>query len=191
MSKIWSYIIIVFGIYGILTGREAELTSMMLDIPDAAFDVCLSLVVTSCFYLGITSILKACGVVKWISCSMKGLYKNLFPGLEDEETLEYISMNLTCNMLGLGVASTPVGIKAMKKLKELNGENDKASDYMIVFLLLNITIISLFPISVVAIRQSVGSNTPLDFIVVEIFASCFTTIVTLFVERLIRKRCVD
>lgn len=191
MTKIWSYIIVVFGLYGIVTGRAEELTSMILDIPSTTFDVCLSLVVTSCFYLGLTSILKECGVIKVISSKMKWLYERLFPGLEDEETLEYISMNLTCNMLGLGVASTPVGIKAIKKLKELNKDSDSASNHMIVFLLLNITIISLFPISIVAIRQSVGSPNPLDFIFIEIIASFVTTIVTLFTERLIRKFCVN
>ena len=191
MAKIWSYIIVIFGLYGICTGRADDLTSMILDIPSTTFDVCLSLVTTSCFYLGLTSILKACGVVKWLSNKMMWLYRRLFPGLEDEETLEYISMNLTCNMLGLGVASTPVGIKAIKRLKELNYNSDRASDYMIVFLLLNITIISFFPISIIAIRQSVGSDNPLDFILVEIIASFITTIVVLCVERLIRRRCVD
>ena len=191
MAKIWSYIIVIFGLYGICTGRADDLTSMILDIPSTTFDVCLSLVTTSCFYLGLTSILKACGVVKWLSNKMMWLYRRLFPDLEDEETLEYISMNLTCNMLGLGVASTPVGIKAMKKLKELNQNSDKASDYMIVFLLLNITMISLFPTSVVAIRQGVGSDNPLDFIFIEIIASFITMIVILCVERRVIGNCVD
>ena len=181
----------IFGLYGICTGRAGDLTSMILEIPSTTFDVCLSLVTTSCFYLGLTSILKACGVVKWLSNKMMWLYRRLFPDLEDEETLEYISMNLTCNMLGLGVASTPVGIKAMKKLKELNQNSDKASDYMIVFLLLNITMISLFPTSVVAIRQGVGSDNPLDFIFIEIIASFITMIVILCVERRVIGNCVD
>ena len=187
MSKIWGYIIIMFGLYGLITGRAENITNMILDIPESAFNVCFSLVVTSCFYLGIARILKECGVIKWISNKMKFLYKSLFPGLDDEETLEYISMNLTCNMLGLGMASTPVGIMAMKKLKDIDGNGNEASDYMITFLILNITIISLFPVSVVAIRQGVGSATPLDFILVEICASFITTIFVLFIERLYRK----
>jgi len=191
MSKIWSYIILIFGLYGILTGRSEQLTSMILDIPKTAFDVCLSLVVTSCFYLGITKILRECGVIGWISNKMKFFYSYLFPGLDDRETLEYISMNLTCNMIGLGAASTPVGIKAMRKLKEINHNSEEASNHMIIFLLLNITIVSLFPISVVAIRQSIGSKTPLDFIPVEICASFITTIVILSVERIVRKHRID
>ena len=187
MSRIWCYIIVVFGLYGVVTGRMEDMTSTILDIPTSALNVCVTLVITSCFYLGITKILKECNVIKWISKKMMFVYRCLFPGLEDEETLEYISMNLTCNMLGLGIASTPVGIKAMKKLKELSGNSDVASNYMITFLLVNITIISLFPISVVAIRQSVNSSTPLDFVIVEIISSFITLICTLFIEKVFRR----
>lgn len=186
MSRVWSYIIIVFGIYGIVTGRAESITNTILDIPESAFNVCMTIVISSCFYLGITKILQECNVIKWVSKKMMKIYGMLFPGLEDEETLEYISMNLTCNMFGLGVASTPVGIKAMKKLKELNGNSNVASNYMITFVTINITMVSLFPISIVAINQSVNSPSPLDFIIVEVLASFITMITTLLVERVIR-----
>ena len=186
MSRIWGYIIVIFGIYGMCTGRVENITNAILEIPKSAFDVCITLVVTSSFYLGITKILQECKVIHWISGKLLCVYKLLFPGLEDEETLEYISMNLTSNMLGLGMASTSVGIKVMKRLKELNGNKTIASNYMITFMVLNITMISIFPMSIVAIRQSVGSSTPLDFIVVEICASFITMITTLVIERLFR-----
>jgi len=191
MSKIWSYLIVIFGIYGIVTGRFEELTDMILNIPESTFNVCVTLVITSCFYLGITNILKECNVINWLSRKMRFLYKVLFPGLEDEETLDYISLNLTCNMLGLGLASTPIGIKAMKKLKKLNNNSEYASNYMITFLILNITIISIFPMSIVAIRQSVGSSNPLDFIVVEMCSSFIATIFTLMIERLFRRKIAN
>lgn len=88
------------------------------------------------------------------------LIKILFPRLENEKAKREISMNIVANFLGLGNAATPLGLKAMKTLQEDNKIKDTLNNYMVMFIVLNTASLQLIPTNVIAIRNSLGSNSP-------------------------------
>lgn len=188
MGKAWSFFILVFSLYGIFTGRGDQLSSSILDLPQETFDLCLVIVTTSCFYCGIMKILQECNVIAWLAKRLRFIFKIITPNLKDKEALECISTNIAANMLGLGFAATPSGLKGMKRLQELNENKEEASDEMITFLVLNTAGVTLFPTTMIAIRQALGSTNPLDFLAISMISSICSTILGLIMEKLMRKK---
>lgn len=188
MGKAWSFFILIFSLYGILTGRGEELSSSILQLPQETFDLCLVIVTTSCFYCGIMKILQECNVIAHLAKKLQFIFKIITPNLKDKEALECISTNIAANMLGLGFAATPSGLKGMKRLQELNENKEEASDEMITFLVLNTAGVTLFPTTMIAIRQALGSTNPLDFLAISMISSTCSTILGLIMEKLMRKK---
>lgn len=188
MGKAWSFFILIFSLYGILTGRGEELSNSILQLPQETFDLCLVIVTTSCFYCGIMKILQECNVIAHLAKKLQFIFKIITPNLKDKEALECISTNIAANMLGLGFAATPSGLKGMKRLQELNENKEEASDEMITFLVLNTAGVTLFPTTMIAIRQALGSNNPLDFLAISMISSTCSTILGLLMEKLMRKK---
>ncbi|MBE6124183.1 MAG: spore maturation protein [Erysipelotrichaceae bacterium] len=133
-------------------------------------------------------ILQECNVIAWLAKKLRFLFRIITPNLKDQEALECISTNIAANMLGLGFAATPSGLKGMKRLQELNENKEEASDEMITFLVLNTAGVTLFPTTMIAIRQALGSTNPLDFLVISMISSIGSTILGLIMERLMRKK---
>lgn len=188
MGKAWSFFILIFSLYGILTGRGEELSNSILQLPQETFDLCLVIVTTSCFYCGIMKILQECNVIAHLAKKLQFIFKIITPNLKDKEALECISTNIAANMLGLGFAATPSGLKGMKRLQELNENKEEASDEMITFLVLNTAGVTLFPTTMIAIRQALGSTNPLDFLAISMISSICSTILGLIMEKLMRKK---
>lgn len=188
MGKTWAFCILIFCLYGIFTGRGQDLSSAILELPQETFDLCLVIVTTSCFYCGIMRILQECNVIAWLAKKLRFLFRIITPNLKDQEALECISTNIAANMLGLGFAATPSGLKGMKRLQELNENKEEASDEMITFLVLNTAGVTLFPTTMIAIRQALGSTNPLDFLAISMISSIGSTILGLIMERLMRKK---
>ena len=132
--------------------------------------------------------MKDAGIIDMIALALQPILKFIFPKLNDKEAMNYISMNVAANLLGLGSAATPSGLMAMKRLQEVSPNNkDVASNDMVTFLVLNTAGLTIIPTTVMAIRKSLGSVNPADFIFVGLLASAASTFIGLIVERLLRQ----
>ena len=113
-----------------------------------------------CLWNGIMEIARNTSFVDRLCKMLNPLIKILFPRLENEKAKREISMNIVANFLGLGNAATPLGLKAMKTLQEDNKIKDTLNNYMVMFIVLNTASLQLIPTNVIAIRNSLGSNSP-------------------------------
>lgn len=188
MSKIWLAIILISLYYGVITGRMELLNAEILAIPLEAVKMTVTLISSACFWNGFMYILQSVGIIERVSKILKPFLRLIFPHLDDKIALECISSNIAANMFGLGFAATPSGLKGIKRLQEISPRpKDEASDEMITFLVLNTSGVTLIPTTVIAIRQSLGSTNPTDFILVGIMATIFASIGGLVADRMLRK----
>lgn len=163
INYIWGTIIIVSVIFGILSGNTPKMASAFMEGADSAVTMTVSLLGIMCFWTGIMKIAENTGVTDFIGKILNPLVNMLFPKLKDKEAKNAIVMNITANMLGMSNAATPLGLKAMERLKKYtNGHT--ATDDMCMFVVINTASIQLIPSTVIAIRQSAGSINPTEII---------------------------
>ncbi len=187
MNGIWLGISLISLIYGLVTGRIEVLASAILDIPQKGLELAVTLVFSAVFWNGMMCILSDVGAIGFISKLLRPLLHLIMPELKDKETIDLISTNIAANMLGLGFAATPSGLKAMKRMKQLSLEEDNtASDEMVTFLVLNTAGVTLIPTSVLAIRQSFGSANPADFVILGIISTLLSCISGLYLDHVLK-----
>ena len=150
----------------------------MPTVLDAASDsaaLCVALLASYAVWMGLMGVWEKCGITKAVAKLLRPVCKRLFK-TDDEPTLQAISANLACNMLGIGGAATPYGVQAAKLLNE--SEYPEYSSCM--FFALNATSIQLLPTSVVGIRASLGSGNPADIILPTMICTAISTAVACF-----------
>ena len=188
MGKIWAFLIALSSIYAICMGRVETLLDGILSIPQEAFDFLIIVLSSTIFWTGFMYIFKEVGIVDFISLAIKPLFKKIMPNLNDEEAIEYLSMNIAANMFGLGFAATPSGLKGIKRLKEISTMPEGvASDEMITFLVLNTAGVTLIPTTVISIRKSYGSKSPTDFVIYAIISTLLACVFGLLADKILRK----
>lgn len=148
-------------------GGDPEVWSRLMNVTFTssakAFEICLGLTGVLSFWLGLMKIGEKGGVISAFSRLINPLFSRLFPGIPAGHPAQgSILMNISANMLGLDNAATPMGLKAMKELQELNDKKDTASDAMIMFLVLNTSGVTIIPISIMMYRAQFGAANPSD-----------------------------
>ena len=191
MNKVWLWVFFIALIYGIITGRGSDLSNALLNVPKETVSLLITLVGSACFWSGIVKIMEEAGIVKWICKRIKPLFKLIMPNFKDEEALEYMSMNISANILGLGYGATPSGLKAIKRMQELNNKKEIASNEMITFLVLNTAGVTVIPTTVIAIRSELGSSNPLDMLLLPLIATFISCVVGLLFDAYYRKKSHD
>lgn len=155
-----------------------------------AFEISLYLTGVLALWLGLMKIGERGGVIQAMGRLVSPLFTRLFPGVPPgHPAMGSMFMNMSANMLGLDNAATPLGLKAMKELQELNREKDRATDAMIMFLVLNASGLCLIPISIMMYRAQAGAANPTDVflpILVATFIATFVGIVALCIRQRIR-----
>lgn len=142
-----------------------------------AFEISLGLTGVLSLWLGIMKIGEMGGVVNWFARILSPLFSKLFPDIpKGHPVTGSIFMNLAANMLGLDNAATPLGLKAMEGLQELNPRKDTASNPMIMFLVLNTSGLTIIPISIMVYRAQMGAAQPTDIFVPILLATFFSTL---------------
>lgn len=142
-----------------------------------AFDISLGLTGVLSLWLGIMKIGENSGVISFLSRVMSPVFVRLFPEIpKGHPVTGNIFMNLIANMLGLDNAATPLGLKAMEGLQELNTKKDSASNSMIMFLVLNTSGLTLIPITIMVYRAELGATQPTDIFVPVLLATFFSTL---------------
>ena len=191
MNKIWLCIFFISCMYGVLSGRVINVSNAILNIPKESVSLLITLVSSACFWNGMMNILTEAGFISWMSKKISPLFNLIMPKFKDKEALEYMSTNIVSNMLGLGYGATPSGLKAIKRMQELNKEDKKEATYeMVTFLVLNTAGVTIIPTTVISIRSALGSNNPSDMIFLPIIATFFSCLAGLFVDYLCRRNKV-
>ena len=161
VSIIWGLLIVIGIIYSFLSNNFNFVNNEILSSSAQSLEMFLSLFPTIVLWMGLMKIAENSGLLSKISYKFSFILSHLFPSIQrGHESLGLIASNIIINMLGLGSAATPFGLKAMEKLQELNKEKDTASEAMITFLVLNTSGVTLVPTTIISLRLLYGSANP-------------------------------
>lgn len=186
INYIWGFFLIIGIFYSFLTGTTPKINNTILTSTSSSIDMILKLLPMMCLWLGLMNIAKESGLLNIISNKISKVVKIIFPDLpQNHESISLIASNLTMNILGLGNASTPFGLKVMKSLQELNHKKDTASRSMITFLVINTASITLIPTTIISIRYLHNSANPSKIIIPCIITSTITLSFGLILDRII------
>ena len=188
INKIWFYFIFVGIVYGIFSGNIGSVNEEIITSAKKSLDIFISIFPVIVLWVGIMTIASDSGLLIKISNVLYPILGKLFPEIpKNHESLGYISSNITANILGLGSAATPFGLKAMQSLQELNNNKDTASRSMITFLLLNTSGLTLIPTTVISLRNLYESVNPTLIILPTIIATIISTISAIILDRIFYK----
>lgn len=165
LNIMWSIFIILSFSFAIIFGNLDQLNNSIFDSTKEAVSLSITLLGTMCLWSGIMSIASKTSVIKKLTRFLNPLITFLFPELkEDNEIKKAISMNMVANILGLGNAATPLGLKAMKLMQAKNKEKEVLTNSMATLIVINTASIQIIPTTVIAIRSSLGSQNPTSII---------------------------
>ena len=189
VNYIWVFMTVVGFIFALINGTMAEVNKAIFDGAKEAVTLCIGLISVLVFWLGMMRIAEESGLLERLSKLFRPLVKRLFPEVPvNHPAMGYILSNMISNMFGLGNAATPLGIKAMEQLKELNGGKDSASRSMVTFLALNTSAITLIPTTVISIRMTYESANPTEIVGVTFIAQVLSMIGAIWIDRYFYRR---
>lgn len=191
MTYLWSGMILLGIIYGIFTGNLKAVTEAAVSSSKDAVALCIAMAGITAMWSGLMKIGEMTGLVQELSRKMRPVMRFLFPRLNpDSKACKYISLNFLSNILGLGWAATPAGLKAMEELNKLEEERRTrkvpgqrsvprgvAGNEMCTFLILNISSLQLIPVNIIAYRSQHGSVNPAGIVGPAIAATAVSTAV--------------
>ena len=175
-----------------MIGGDTEVFSAMMtstfDMSKTGFEISLGLTGVLTLWMGIMKIGERGGAVQVMSGMINPFFRRLFPGLpQDSPAHGSIMMNLAANMLGLDNAATPMGLKAMQQMQEVNTRKDAASNAQIMFLVLNTSGLTIVPVSIMVYRAQLGAANPTDIFIPILLATYFSTLAGLIAVAIYQK----
>ena len=189
LNYLWAAMIAVGIIYGVLTGNMEAVTNGALDSSKEAISLCLNMCGIMALWMGLMEIAKTSGLIEVMTRKISPFVSFLFPRIPKEHPArEAISTNIIANVLGLGWAATPAGLKAMEELANLEKERGNpeyqkgkvgertASNEMCIFLIVNISSLQLIPVNMIAYRSQYGSVMPTAVIAPGLVATLSTAL---------------
>lgn len=171
--------ILIGMIVGSFNGKITTLSDTILTSSKEAIDLCILMFGIVGLWSGLMNIALSLGITSHLQKMLSPFLSFLFPNLKNNKAKEYISTNIIANMLGLGWAATPSGLKAMEELQKENPKKDTATNEMCSFLILNISSLQLIPINIIAYRSQYGSVTPTKILIPGLIATFCSTIVAI------------
>lgn len=163
MAWIWTGMIVASVVYGLLNGTIGAVGNAAMEGAKAAVDLCLSMAGIVCLWSGVMSIMKASGLMDGLSRLFRPVLSRLLPSAcRDPETLAALSGNVSANLLGLGNAATPLGIRAARRMAK--GCGGKASNELCTLVVLNTASIQLLPTTVAGVRAALGAQSAFDIL---------------------------
>lgn len=191
LNTIWALMILIGVVVGILTGNMEAVGNGALEAAGSAVTLCLTMMGILSMWTGLMQVARASGLLEKMAGGLSPVIRFLFPKLKpDSKAAEYIATNMVANVLGLGWAATPAGIKAMEELAEIEKkrgtpgyQEDRediprtASAEMCTLLVMNMSSLQLIPINMIAYRSQYGSVSPAAIVAPVIVATVISTIV--------------
>ncbi len=189
LNYLWGGMILLGILVAAFTGKMPDITQAVINSSKEAVQLCLMLLGVMSMWMGLMRIAEKSGLIAALSRRMRPILRYLFPDVPDHHSAQkYISMNIIANMLGLGWAATPAGLKAMENLQELNPKKDTASRAMCMFLILNISSVQLVSVNIMAYRAQYGSANPSEIIAPSLLATAVSTLVGIMAAKMLERR---
>ena len=185
LNYIWFGMMAISVVAGIFTGRIDAVTEAAINMSKVAVEISIGLIGIMALWLGIMKIAEASGLIRIIARGLRPITVRLFPDVPDDHpAIGSIVLNMSANMLGLGNAATPLGLKAMEELQELNPKKDTATNAMVMFLAINTSSVQIIiPATVVALMGATASQ----IFITTILATLASTITAIVMVRLLEK----
>lgn len=189
LNIIWPLFIMGSYVYAIINGNLETVNTEIFDSVNDAVSLSLDLLGSMCLWCGIMKIAQNTSLISKFTKLLNPIINFLFPEIkENKQAKEEIAMNLTANIMGIGNAATPLGLKAMETLQKENKDKTTLSNSMIMLIVLNTASLQIIPTTIIAIRVSLESKNPTEIIVpVWIATMCAAIIGITTVKLLIRK----
>ena len=189
INYLWAFMIIVAVAISIANGKIAELsTAAIASVKDAAL-MCINLIGAYSLWLGILNIAKKSGLTEKISNALGRVIATLFKGVQrGSRAASFIALNISANILGMGNAATPFGLKAMRELQDINTDKKKASDAMCMLLVVNSSALQILPMTVIALRSAAGAKNPADIIVTTFISTVCAALIGICIAKLLENR---
>lgn len=189
LNIIWPIFIIVSILYALIAGNIENVSNGIFDSASSAVDLTLTFFGTICLWNGIMEIAKNTSLINKLTKMLKPFIHFLFPELKNnKQAQEEISMNMVANLLGLGNAATPLGLKAMKTMQKENTNKETLTNSMAMFIVINTASMQLIPTNVIAIRSSLGSQEPSNIILQVWIATIIAATVGITATKILMKR---
>jgi len=189
LNIIWLLLILAATLVAAFQGTMAETTKASFDSAKDAVMLAISLVGAMALWLGIMRVAEDAGLMRSVARAIRPLMVRLFPDVPAEHpAMSAMIMNMAANMLGLGNAATPMGIKAMTELDKLNPRKGTATNAMCLFLAVNTSSVTILPLGVIAVRAAAGATRPADIFLTTLFATVCSTVVAIVVAKLWARR---
>ena len=180
LNYLWSGMILLAIVTAAFTGNLPEITTAALDSAKEAVMLCLTILGVLSMWTGLMKIAERAGIINQLADKMKPLLRYLFPEIpRNHPSFKYIATNFIANILGLGWASTPAGLKAMEAMQSLNPQKDTASTSMRMFMVINMSSLQLITVSIIAYRMQYNSANPSEIIGPGILVTGASTIVAI------------
>lgn len=177
LNILWVLMIAGGTIFAAFHGTIGKITEIFISSSTEAVNLCIFMLGVIGVWNGMMEIAVKSGLMKNIAKAMYPFIHWLFPDIPSHHKAnEYIAANMAANILGLGWAATPAGLKAMQELQKLEERSDRASDMMCAFLVLNISSLQLIPINMIAYRSQYGSVNPTSVVLPAICATMISTL---------------
>lgn len=188
LNYLWGFMIIIGIVYGVLTGRINDISTRTIDSAKDAVMLCITMLGVMSMWMGLMEVARSVGIMERLTKRLRPIIRYLFPDIpQDHIANEYIASNIIANILGLGWAATPVGLKAMKELAKLNDNPKIASCDMCTFLIINISSLQLIPVNIIAYRSQYASKNPTEILGAALLVTVFSTIVGIIFSVVARK----
>lgn len=188
LNILWPFFIIISIFYAILSGNIENINNCIFESAENAVKLTLTLLGATCLWSGIMEIASKTDIIKYLSAILQPIIKKIFYNLDsNKKSYNNIIMNIIANILGLGNAATPLGLKAMGELQKENANKDELSDNMMMLIVLNTASLQLIPTTVIAVRKSLGSNNPTQIIFPVWIATVCAAVVGILVAKIIIK----
>ncbi len=189
INIIWFLMIVISIVVAAYNGKISTLTVALSDSAKGAAEFALKMIGVMALWLGIMKVVERGGLMLIVAKALKPITSRLFPDVPtNHPAMSAIIMNMAANMLGLGNAATPMGVKAMQELEKISPEKGTATDSMALFLAINTSSIALLPLGVINIRATFGSTDPASIFIPSLLATTCSTIVAISMAKLLARR---
>ena len=187
MNYVWGFMLAFSFITAIFNNKGAELSEGLLNASVSAVETALKLLGSLTLWNGITEIMSEAGLDKKLNRLLTPVIGMIFPTYKNTAAGSAITANITANLLGLGNAATPLGIEAMKRIKEING-SDTADNETVRFVVINSAALTLIPTTIASVRAAHGSNSPFSIIIPVWLTGISALTAGLLAEKILSKR---
>ncbi len=188
MNYIWYFLIVISIIFGAVNGKLNDVANAIFSGTELAVKIILTLLGIMTFWLGIMKIAEKSGIVEFLSKILNPIAQKIFPEIpKDNPIIGDVAMNFSANALGLANAATPIGIKAIEGMQDLNKDKESASNSMCTLLAMNTAGFQLIPATVIAILAANGCNNPTEIIIPTLIVTSTAFISAIIIAKLFKR----